>query len=136
MGNIEKLIKSWEIFRDSNPYQICDGKEFRAIKEPEYCMGQMIEDTLALLKECEPRILGWDEIKDYPVVYGEFKDVKDIYPLIITVDDFGRCLSWNPGINTSGEYLLLVYDEEERKNVRCWNKMPTDKQRGMAKWDD
>ena len=49
----EKVIKAWEIFRDSNPYQICDGKEFRAIKEPEYCMGQMIEDTIVLLKEQE-----------------------------------------------------------------------------------
>lgn len=54
MINIENLIKSWEIFRDSNPYQICDGKEFRAIKEPEYCMGQMITDTLKLLEERKP----------------------------------------------------------------------------------
>lgn len=51
MPNREKVIKAWEIFRDSNPYEICDGREFRAIKEPEYCMGQMIEDTIALLKE-------------------------------------------------------------------------------------
>ena len=49
----EKVINAWEIFRNSNPYQICDGKEFRAIKEPEYCMGQMIEDTITLLKEQE-----------------------------------------------------------------------------------
>ncbi len=55
MINIEKLIKSWEIFRDSNPYQICDGKEFRAIKEPEYCMGQMVEDTIVLLKGQEAK---------------------------------------------------------------------------------
>lgn len=54
MINKEKVIKAWEIFRDSNPYQICDGREFRAIREPEYCMGQMIEDTIALLKTQEP----------------------------------------------------------------------------------
>lgn len=54
MIDAERLIKAWEIFRDSNPYQICDGKEFRAIKEPEYCMGQMIEDTLQLLKKQVP----------------------------------------------------------------------------------
>ena len=56
MANIDRLIEAWEIFRDSNPYEICDGKEFRAIKEPEYCMGQMIEDTLELLKEQEAEI--------------------------------------------------------------------------------
>lgn len=53
----EKVIKAWEIFRDSNPYEICSGREFRAIREPEYCMGQMIEDTIALLKEQEAVII-------------------------------------------------------------------------------
>ena len=51
----ERLIKAWEIFKKSNPYEICEGREFRAIKEPEYCMGQMISDTIALLKEQEPQ---------------------------------------------------------------------------------
>ena len=51
MPDIDRLIEAWEIFRDSNPYELCKGREFRAISEPEYCMGQMIEDTLALLKE-------------------------------------------------------------------------------------
>ena len=49
----ERLIKAWGIFQKSNPYEICEGREFRAIKEPEYCMGQMISDTIALLKEQE-----------------------------------------------------------------------------------
>ena len=49
----DRLINAWKMFRDSNPYEICDGREFRAIKDPEYCMGQMIEDTLVLLKEQE-----------------------------------------------------------------------------------
>ena len=53
MIDIDRLIKAWKIFRDSNPYEICDGREFRAIKEPEYCMGQMIDDTITLLKEQE-----------------------------------------------------------------------------------
>lgn len=51
MPDREKVIKAWEIFRDSNPYEICSGREFRAIREPEYCMGQMIEDTIELLKK-------------------------------------------------------------------------------------
>ena len=61
----------------------------------------ILNDALALLKEQEPRVLGWDEIRNYPVVYGEFRGIKDIYPLIITVDNLGRCLSWNPGINVT-----------------------------------
>lgn len=53
MPDREKLIRAWEIFRESNPYEICNGREFRAFAEPEYCMGEMIEDTIALLKEQE-----------------------------------------------------------------------------------
>lgn len=59
MTDREKIIKAWEIFRSSNPYEICDGREFQAIKEPEYCMGQMVEDTIALLKEQEPKHGHW-----------------------------------------------------------------------------
>lgn len=79
MIDIKKLEKAWKIFRDSNPYEICDGKEFQAIKEPEYCMGQMIEDTIAVLKEREAvepyvdgegnycckvcdTVVGWEEL--------------------------------------------------------------------------
>lgn len=52
----DRLIKAWKMFRDSNPYEICDGIEFVAIKEPEYRLGQMIEDTITLLKEQEAEI--------------------------------------------------------------------------------
>lgn len=74
MTNIEKVIKAWEIFRDSNPYEICDGREFRAIAEPEYCMGQMVDDTLELLKKQEP-VEPIDIIDEkYPV--GDFNRYK------------------------------------------------------------
>lgn len=72
MPDREKVIRAWEIFRNSNPYQICDGKEFRAIKESEYCMGQMIEDTITLLKEQEiEEPHPWEHIWDAPD--GTFK---------------------------------------------------------------
>lgn len=102
----------------------------------EDCTALMSMDALELLKEHEPRILDWDEIRNYPVVYGEFRGIKDIYPLIITVDSWGRCLSWNPSINVSEEFILVVSDEEDRKNTRCWDKMPTEEQRQKVKWDD
>ena len=55
MVDIDRLIEAWKIFRDSNPYEICNGREFRAIREPEYCMGQMIEDTITLLRDQEAK---------------------------------------------------------------------------------
>ena len=96
----------------------------------------LLRDALAMLKEQDPRILDWDEIKNYPVVYGEFRGIKEIYPLIITVDDWGRCLSWNPGINVSKEFLFVVSDEEDRRNTRCWNHMPTEEQRQAVPWNE
>ena len=49
----ETLLKAWELFRDANPYEICDGREFKAIRELGYCMEQMVLDTIALMKEQE-----------------------------------------------------------------------------------
>ena len=98
-------------------------------------LREALDIAIAVLKEQEARVLDWDEIKNYPVVYGEFKDVSEIYPLIITFDSDGRALSWNPAINRNEEYLLLTYDEEDRKNTRCWNKMPTEEQRQAVKWE-
>ena len=62
MADREKVIKAWEIFRESNPYEICSEREFRAIREPEYCMGQMIADTIELLKEQEQTIQNLQDI--------------------------------------------------------------------------
>ena len=75
MVDVEKVIIAWEIFRNSNPYQICDGKEFRAIKEPEYCMGQMIEDTITLLKEQDETITELQNAYGY--LQKQFFEVQD-----------------------------------------------------------
>ena len=106
------------------------------IYTPYFCeVERLCADTIALLKEQEPRVLDWDEIKNYSVVYGEFKDVKEIYPLITSVNIHGEIITWNPSINVSDEFMLLVADEEDRKNTRCWNKEPTEEQRQAVKWD-
>ena len=109
-----------------------DTDSYKCEKAQEYSDAAI--DAIVMLKEQEPKILDWDEIRNYPIVYGEFRGVKDIYPMIITVDSCGRCLSWNPGINLSKEFILVVSDEEDRKNTRCWDKTPTEEQRKAMKW--
>ena len=151
MPDMEKVIKglthctAWNGLHECQPKV---GDDCPYVDESD-CKLSIMYDALAALKEQEkeikqlklelkeqaPRILDWDEIKNYPVVYGEFRDVKEIYPLIVTMDSSDRVLSWNPGINVSSEFLLLVSDEEDRKNTRCWNKMPTDEQRQEVKWE-
>ena len=57
---INRLISAWCIFSENNPYQICEGKEFQAMKDPDYCMGQMLNDTIAELKYRRPMPPIWD----------------------------------------------------------------------------
>ena len=72
MTDREKVIKAWEIFRESNPFEICSGREFRAIRErePEYCMSQMIEDTIELLKEQERIIKLYEKAEPFLHSHG------------------------------------------------------------------
>ena len=149
MIDLEKVIKGLEwIYRCISPANHTCGDCPYQDNHVE-CIRRALSDAIALLKEQKkeikrlkielkeqkPKILDWDEIKNYSVVYGEFKGIKDIYPLIITLDTKGRILSWNPYMNVDGECLLLISDEEDRKNTRCWNKMPTEEQRQAVKWE-
>lgn len=135
----EKVIKGLECCAsmDGGACRECPYSSDCIAEEATYQTGtaHLAADALAMLKEQEPRVLNWDEVGNYSFVYGEFRGVKEIFPLIITKDTSGRILSWNPKINRSGEHLLLVSDEEDRRNTRCWNREPTDEQRKAVKWD-
>lgn len=131
LENREKVIKGLEYCIKSEDCRGCIYWEEIGLHEG--C--PLNSDVLELLKEHEPRVLDWDEIKNYSVVWGEFRGVEDIYPLIVTLDNKGRPLSWNPNINVSDEFLFIVYDEEDRKNTRCWNHEPSDEQRQAVKWE-
>ena len=114
MINKENVIKAWEIFRDSNPYEICNGKEFRAIREPEYCMGQMIEDTIALLKEQEWNILTEDAdgiVHGLPGDDGTYlmTDGKDIW-----IDDYVD------GVDDS----VFLDSGRDIREIKAWMYMP------------
>ncbi len=68
---VDRLITAWGIFRVSNPYEICKGREFQALKEPEYCMGQMLRDTDFELKYRLPIKPRWDNGRAYCWKCGE-----------------------------------------------------------------
>jgi hypothetical protein len=129
MPDIDRLIEAWKIFRDSNPYEICNGREFRAISEPEYCMGQMIEDTIALLRERGTKWINVneklpDENGKYLVNYVAFnfqsmkvmQFAKDLH----SVDDYNFRNEHRPGWDE--------FDDEtgyfERTNVTHWMPLP------------
>lgn len=67
-----------------------------------------------LLKEQEPRVLTWDEVKKAEVCWLEDRGYEPFATL--------EADTWNP--------------EKYGKSYRCWNRMPTDEQRKMVKWND
>lgn len=106
MPDREKVIKAWEIFRDSNPYEICSGREFRAIKEPEYCMSQMIADTINLLKGQES--LKGDKKMSRVVIVEKNKDGK----IELTKDKLQKMLddAYNQGYaDGRSKYEAITY---------------------------
>lgn len=133
MADIEKVIKAWEIFRDSNPYQICEGIEFRAISEPEYCMSQMIADTLELLKEKQPRVLSFDEmiqIEEEVLVEIRLPSKDRTYLRwcdIVFDEGMSIALYTTHGIHMASDWAYEV-------RWRCWSEKPTDEQRKAVPW--
>jgi len=125
-----KLIKAWETFRNSNPYQICEGKEFRAFKEPEYCMGQMIADTIALLKEQEPRLLTIEEITGDGECW--FEGINGAYGYADCYMCTGSKEVEVHRISMKPEYVSW---DDFKKKWRCWSAKPTDEQRQEVKWE-
>ena len=123
MVDTDKVIKAWEIFRDSNPYQICEGIEFRAISEPAYCMSQMIADTLELLKEKQPRVLTFEELDALPNetdIWGETKGCERIYAQTTFDFWFSPARIFRKGVFTG--------------KLRYWTARPTKEQREAVPW--
>lgn len=79
----------------------------------EGCMEQLLEDTLELLKEQEPRLLKLEEAKKAEICWLEQRG----YEPFATFDAY----TWNP--------------ETYGKSYRCWNCMPTDEQRKEEEWN-
>jgi len=137
MPDKEKLIsalhcRAQDLSIDLPP---CDGCDYQTMNHRGCDIRRICKDALDALKEQEPRVLEWDEVKNYSVVWVEFKDIASLYPMIITFKEDGMIESWNPFVNRSGQFLLLVSEDRERKNTRCWNHEPTAEQRKAAKWE-
>ena len=88
-----------------------------------------------LLKKQEPRLITYDEIDQYEVLYLEVRDVdgeSGLAPWVKTSNGL-----WFSPLECSEfvrEMRLLKRDEY---NVigRCWTGRPTDEQRQAVKWD-
>ena len=94
----ENVIKAWEDVLSRDPLD---------------APWDLIDDTLALLKAQEPRVLTREESEKAEVCWLEVRGYEPYATL--------EAGDWNP--------------EKYGKSYRCWNRMPTDEQRKAVKWD-
>lgn len=79
-----------------------------------FCPSAVARDAIELLKEQEPRVLTWDEVKQAEVCWMEQRGYEPYAEL--------DAADWNP--------------ECYGKAIRCWSAKPTKEQREEMKWDD
>ena len=100
----------------------------------EECITQLHSDAHTLLKAQEPRVISYDEIDNYEVLYLEVLDVDTedgLAPWVKTKS--GHWFSPLLCSDAQPEMTLCTSDEYMRI-CRCWTSRPTDEQREATPW--
>ena len=89
---------------------------------------------LELLQDMEARVIDFNEINNYEVLYLEVRDVKGesgLAPWVKTKKG-----KWFSPLECSEEIkeMRLVRKEEYNVIARCWTQRPTEEQRKAQKW--
>ena len=114
----EKVIKKWEAVLSRDPLDVT---------------WDLIDDTVNLLKELEPRLMTLGEVKAFGWDYcyleeerlpgKEYRSVCGDYAL--------TCITW-PCV---ASMRIQHGDNNYGKKWRCWSAKPTNEQRQEAKWE-
>ena len=132
MTDREKVIKRMEHCIGDN----CYGDKW---SECEYsghgCIDALLEDTIALLKAQEPRVMTIDELRklqQQDVVWLEDADKEAIIPGIVIT---ALKKEWQFMTFTGYSGLFCVSCVDYGKRWRCWTSRPTDEQREAIPWN-
>lgn len=108
MADSEKVIKGLEYCTGNHLCSNCGYYDPNNTR----CKTDLMRDAFILLSAQEPRVLTWEEVKTAEVCWLEQRG----YEPFVTLE----ANTWNP--------------EQYGKSYRCWNHMPTDKQRKEEVW--
>lgn len=96
---------------------------------------EMSVEIIDLLKAQEPRVISYDEIENYEVLWLEVLDVN-------TEDGLAPWVKTKSGhwfspllCSDAQPEMILATSDEYGKICRCWTSRPTDKQRKEVKWN-
>ena len=140
MAEREKVIRGLELCAyDPDPGQ--ELKEIRSCPECPYyragCSPQLIRDTLALLKEQEPRVLTTEEltqIKPWSVYWGEGLNVRNMWTMAFTAEAIQNLDEGYLKDSYGRAYELDLYNKDVM-GWRIWTARPTEEQRKAVAWN-
>lgn len=139
MINREKIIKGLRCLISMSDCTLCP---YSHNKQQEYCLYDIREDVVELLKEREPRVMTLDELKQFEgspcwfESHGTYmgKEGFWIIPAMFRMFSAGMIMSYTFVLNGAGdcsELGLSAYN----KAWRCWTAKPTDEQRQAVTWE-
>lgn len=151
MTDREKVVKGLEILMNGCEYIHCDDCCFYISTKPLRCglkEEQIQEDALSLLKELQPRVLSYDEMKTMigkPVYVEEPKRNADPHcrwGLVVDGEEPPEEGGYNypGGVDFNVEVGLDTYDGDLYMvdigcGWRAWTAEPTDDQRMNTPWE-
>lgn len=96
---------------------------------------ETLKNAIEALKAQEPRVIQFDEIDDYEVLWLEVRDIgseEGLAPWVKT-----RSGNWFSPLLCSKLQpdMILSTPEEYGKFCRCWTSRPTDEQREATPWN-
>lgn len=127
----EKVIRGLECCLSPNDHQNCPydgiGKTYS------HCLKQLVTDAFALLKEQEPRVMTFEEIKDNMgvPVWVEYADDENWNGYGVPTSDLETC------IMIFGANAYCVHNARSvNVSWRCWTSRPTPEQMRETKWEE
>ena len=114
------------------PWEDCEEFDCERVNVPK----SLLLDCMDIIKDTYPRLIDFDEIDNYEVLWLEVRDVDDetgLAPWVKT--NSGKWYS--PLIcGESMHDIRLIKREHYNVIGRCWTQRPTDKQRNTAEWNE
>ena len=128
----DEVILGLECCIKSDETGLCPAECQVRYKYGHECETGLKRDALELLKELEPRVLRYEQIKGIVegVVWVELNGCEAVEPWIVHQGKI-----WRPDYNTGYEHWDVSKEDEYNRIVRCWTALPSYKQRKAVKWN-
>lgn len=136
MNELEKVIAGLESCRPGRNCGTCPYHEFF---DKGICNRRLEDDALVLLKAQMPRVMTWDEVREFSKISDyEFSEKTPCYiefkspdPCYVKWIDAEKMFQW---LSVSLERRQRCYNNDVRFGWRCWTSRPSPEQMESTPW--